>query len=130
MDLRQALAQVSEIRELLARTEVYRGYRSLTVGMSGIVGLVAASIQAMWLPRPTERVDAYLILWVAAATISLFVVGVEIGVRVRQTHLALVRRTTIFAIEQFLPCRCCLALVFLLHVACCPVRSLLRDSGT
>jgi hypothetical protein len=103
MDLRQALVQVSEIREHLARAEVYRGYRSLTVGFTGLVGLAAASIQALWLPRPTEKLESYLALWVAAAVVSLIVVGVEIWYRVRSPDMALVRRTTLFAVEQFLP---------------------------
>ena len=58
MEVRQALAQVSEIREHLARTEVFRGYRSLTVGFSGLVGLTAAAIQASWLPKPTEQIGS------------------------------------------------------------------------
>jgi hypothetical protein len=103
MDLRQALSQVSEIRDHLARTEVYRGYRSLTVGFSGLVGLAAASIQAFWLPQPTDKLEAYLGLWVGAAVINLLVVGAEIWSRVRLPEMALVRRTTIFAVEQFLP---------------------------
>jgi hypothetical protein len=116
MDLRQAIAQVSEIRELLARTEVYRGYRSLTVGFSGCVGFGAASIQAFWLPDPTERVDAYLTLWGAAAAISLVVVAVEIWFRVQRAQMALARRTTMFAMEQFLPCLIAGALLTLIIV--------------
>jgi len=103
MELRQALAQVSEIREQLARTEVFRGYRSLTVGFSGLVGLAAAAIQAIWLPNPTQRLGAYLALWFAAAAINLTVVGIEIWFRARMAKMALTRRTTVFAVEQFLP---------------------------
>jgi hypothetical protein len=103
MELRQALAQVSEIREHLARTEVFRGYRSVTVGFSGLVGLAAATVQAAWLPQPTERVAAYLALWIGAAAINLAVVGVEIWCRARMAGMALTRQTTIFAVEQFLP---------------------------
>ena len=83
MEIRQAIAQVSEIREHLARTEVFRGYRSLTVGFSGLVGLAAAVVQASWLPKPTERLGAYLALWFGAAAINLVVVGVEIWFRAR-----------------------------------------------
>jgi hypothetical protein len=103
MELRQALAQVSEIREHLARTEVFRGYRSLTVGFSGLVGLMAAIVQAALLPQPTESLDAYLTLWIGAAAINLAVVVVEIWSRARTAKLVLTRRTAIFAIEQFLP---------------------------
>src|SRR6478752_4013506 len=103
MELRQALSQVAEIREHLARTEVFRGYRSLTVGFSGLVGLAAAAIQAICLPNPTQRLGAYLALWFAAAAINLTVVGIEIWFRARMAKMALTRRTTVFAVEQFLP---------------------------
>lgn len=103
MEIRQALEQVSEIREQLARTEVFRGYRSVTVGFSGLVGLATAVVQAAWLPKPTERWGAYLALWFGAAAINLVVVGAEIWWRARAARLALTRRTTVFAVEQFLP---------------------------
>ena len=103
LELRQALAQVSEIREHLAHTEVFRGYRSMTVGFSGLVGLTAAAAQAFWLPQPSEKVGAYLALWFAAAAINLIVVGVEIWCRARMAAITLIRRTTAFAVEQFLP---------------------------
>src|SRR4029077_6810084 len=103
MELRQALTQVSEIRAHLARTEVFRGYRSLTVGFSGLVGLTAAAVQATWLRQPTERGGAYLALWIGAAAINVAVVGVEIWFRALRAETSLARRTTIFAVEQFLP---------------------------
>jgi hypothetical protein len=103
MELRQALSQVSDIREHLARTEVFRGYRSLTVGFSGLVGLGAAIAQAFWLPHPTESPKAYLALWIGAAAINVAVVGVEIWSRARVAKMVLTRRTAIFAIEQFVP---------------------------
>jgi hypothetical protein len=103
MELKQALLQVSEIREHLARTEVFRGYRSLTVGFSGIVGLAAAAVQAVWLPGPTERLSAYLALWISAAAINVAVIGAEIWLRACRANSALTRRATIYAIEQFAP---------------------------
>jgi hypothetical protein len=103
MELRQALAEVAEIRAHLARTEVFRGYRSLTVGFTGLVGLAAAVVQAAWLPQPTGRLGAYLALWGGAATINLAVAGVEIWLRVHVAASAVTRRATIFAVEQFLP---------------------------
>ena len=53
MDLSDALDQISEIRAHMARSEVFRGYRSLTVGFSGLAGLATAAVQAIWLPQPT-----------------------------------------------------------------------------
>ena len=103
MELRQALAQVSEIREQLARTEVFRGYRSLTVGFSGLMGLAAASVQAAWLPQPTERLGTYLTLWIGAAAVNVVVVGAEMWSRARMARTELARQTTLFAVEQFMP---------------------------
>ncbi len=103
MELRQALMQVSEIREHLARTEIFRGYRSLTVAFLGLVGLTAAAVQASWLPKPTERLEAYLALWIGAAAINVAVVGVEIWCRSRTARTELARHTTFFAVEQFMP---------------------------
>ncbi len=103
MEIKQALAHVSEIREQLARTEMFRGYRSLTVAFSGLVGVAAAVGQAFWLPRPAERWGTYLALWFGAAAINLVVVGVEICIRAKAANLSLTRRTTVFAVEQFLP---------------------------
>lgn len=103
MELRQALTQLSEIREQLARTEVFRGYRSLTVGFAGLVGLAAAGIQAVWLPKPADRLEAYLALWIGAAAINLAVVGAEMWFRVRTARTELERLAALFAVEQFLP---------------------------
>jgi hypothetical protein len=103
MELRQALAEVAEIREHLARTEQFRGYRSLTVGFTGFVAITAATIQATYLAPPTEHLAAYLALWIGAAALNLAVVSVEIGSRIRRAETAMARRTTILAVEQFLP---------------------------
>ena len=67
MELSDALAQISEIRAHIARTEVFRGYRSLTVGFSGVVAIATAAIQVRLLPDPAAGAGAYLTLWIAAA---------------------------------------------------------------
>jgi hypothetical protein len=103
MEVRQALAQVAEIRAHLARTENFRGYRSATVGFTGLVGLIAAMAQAIWLPEPTEHLPAYLALWFGAAAINLAVVGTEIWTRARGPARDFSRRTSLFAVGQFLP---------------------------
>src|SRR3972149_2140891 len=42
MEYAKALDQISEIHQHLARTEIYRGYRSVPVALSGAVGVLAA----------------------------------------------------------------------------------------
>ena len=78
MELREALIQISEIRDQVARTEVFRGYKSITVGLSGIVALLAAAAQALWIPDPEYQIVSYLILWITAA---VFCVGVTAYLR-------------------------------------------------
>ncbi len=81
MELRRALTQVAEIRAHLARTETFRGYRSATVAFTGVVGIVTAIIQSIWLPRPFEQWDSYLALWIGAAVLNVTFVGIEIWPR-------------------------------------------------
>ena len=52
MELREALRQISDIRRQMARSQVFRGYRSVTVGFSGILGLLAAAFQPLWIASP------------------------------------------------------------------------------
>ena len=42
MELREALSQITQIRQQMAQSEVFRGYRSITVGFSGVLGLLAS----------------------------------------------------------------------------------------
>lgn len=101
MELDKALSQISEIRRQMARGEVFRGYRSATTLFSALVALIACAIHALWLP---ESLNAYLILWLGAAALSLAVVGVEMFIRCRRSDSALQRELTAIAIEQFVPC--------------------------
>lgn len=102
MELRDALTQISEIREQMARVEVFRGYRSVTVAFSGVIAFITAALQPLLAPHPQDRVQPYLILWLSAAVISMVAVGVEMYLRGRRS--ALQARVTMLAVELFLPC--------------------------
>src|SRR5271155_5338683 len=73
MDLREALTQISEIRQQVARTETFRGYRAAPVAFSGVVAWTAALCQYAWMPSPANDPLAYLSLWVGAALLSMVV---------------------------------------------------------
>lgn len=111
MELREALSQVDAIKTQIARVELYRGYRSLTVGITGLLAFVAATVQAIWLPHPARNVDRYVDLWVAVAMAGVVIVGVDLLLRCLRQRSSLVTRGTISAIEQFLPCLVAGALV-------------------
>ena len=54
MELREALAQITEIRAQIAQNETFRGYRSLTVGLTGLAALlVLVPRQSGFLRRKT-----------------------------------------------------------------------------
>ena len=111
MELRDALDQISEIRERMARGQVFRGYRSVTTAFTAVLAVLTSAAQAAWVPRPEKKVDDYLWLWCAAAVLSVLVVGVEMAVRAVRSGSMLDRRMTMLAVDQFVPCLVAGALV-------------------
>ena len=104
MELREALAQIAEIRGQMARTEVFRGYRAAPVAITGILAFAAAGAQFAFVPDPAHNVGAYLGLWLGAAGLSVLVAGAGMVLRDRLAGSSWARRTTWLAVEQFLPC--------------------------
>src|SRR3712207_6418475 len=104
MELHDALAQISEIRLQMARTELFRGYRAVPVAFSGVLAGAAAVVQALWLPEPTANLSAYLTLWIGTALIAALAAGVEMAYRIARTASPLRREMTWLAVSQFLPC--------------------------
>jgi hypothetical protein len=104
MELREALSQITEIRSQMARTETFRGYRSGTVGLSGVLGVAGAAVQAVWIPEPLTNIRAYLMLWGGVALVCVAIWGAEMVLRCRRATLSLTRETTLLAVEQFFPC--------------------------
>ena len=103
MELRDALSQISEIRQLMARSEVYRGYRSLTVGFSGVLALLGAVFQPQFVASPGSDLGPYLIFWIGIAAVSAIVAGTEMWWRTRRTDSARLRQMTRLAVEQIAP---------------------------
>lgn len=104
MQLDEALRQISDIRHQMARSEVFRGYRAATVGISGVLGLLAAALQPLWIASPASQLGLYLGLWIGVAAVSAIVAGVEMLWRLRGAGPGLVRERALLAVEQFLPC--------------------------
>lgn len=103
MELHEALTQISQIRQQVARTETFRGYRALPVAFSGILALSAALAQHYWVPEPLQNVGGYLYLWVGAAVLSLLATGLEMVWHCWYDQSTLTRTTTLLAVGQFLP---------------------------
>ena len=98
MHLDEALRQISDIRHQMARSEVFRGYRSATVGLSGGLGLLAAAVQPRWVASPESELGRYLGLWVGVAALSAIVAGAEMSWRARGAGPGLARERTLLAV--------------------------------
>jgi len=106
MDLHEALAQISEIRQQVARTETFRGYRAAPVAFSGVLAWVVAVVQSIWLPSGSLHGDdlrAYLWLWVGAALLSMAVTGLYMFLHCWRSQLTLTRSHTALALSLFMP---------------------------
>jgi hypothetical protein len=100
MNRDDALSQVQQIREQLARAEAFRVYRAASVSFTGVLAFIGAAIQNRWeLGDPT----GYLILWIVIAAICMVVVTVEMIVRCKVSESMLLRDATIVAARQFVP---------------------------
>ena len=104
MELNDALSQISEIRRQMARSGLFRGYRSVTTAFSGLVAIGAASCQAVLVPMPHRNTRGFLYVWLAAAVISLVAAAAHMIVRCRRSDSPLQKDLTVHAAEQFAPC--------------------------
>ena len=104
MELSDALGRISEIRAQVAQTETFRGFRSVTVGFSGALGIAAAFVQRDLVPLPVADVRPFVNLWVGVAAVSLLVVSAEFIYRLSVEDSPLKRRLTLLAVQQFAPC--------------------------
>jgi hypothetical protein len=100
MELDRALAQVAAIQDQIARSEVYRGYRSVPVAASGVIGLAAAWLQPRGLAADPPAFVAY---WIVIAICAGFVGASEIVYNYIVHDNALARRRTRRVIGRLLP---------------------------
>lgn len=100
-DVGRALEQIAEIHQHLAKSEIYRGWRSVPVACSGLVGIGAAAWQSA-VARPLEP-WSFTMYWLAIGALALMVGCSEIVwhyvVRASETE----RRRSRQVIGQFLP---------------------------
>jgi len=102
-NLDKALADITAIRSQMARGAEFRGYGPVTVATTGFLALGAACLQMFWVPEPASEVLGYLALWIATATLSVILIGVEMVGRSRWIHSGLADEMIEAATEQFIP---------------------------
>ena len=101
MELRDALTQIAEIRQQMARGQLFRGYRAATTAFSGLAAVLTGIIQ--WSLFPATSPKHFVLLWAAAAAVCLAAVGVEMVVRTYRSASQVQRQLTLLAVEQFVP---------------------------
>ena len=74
-DLNRALTDISVIREHLTLNTEFRGYGPATLAATGLLALATAAVQAVWFAEPPTSAHHSLLLWVAAAAMSLAAAG-------------------------------------------------------
>jgi hypothetical protein len=102
-DLNRALTDISVIRGQLARDTEFRGYGPVALAATGLLALVVAGAQSLWLKDPAAQMHLYVWLWVATAAVSLVLIGSETIQRTRRAHGDLAVPMLQSAVEQFLP---------------------------
>lgn len=104
MELREALAQIAEIRQQMSRSEIFRGYRSIPVALTGVLGILAACLQTTFVASPAQQVDRYLLFWIVIAGIGITLPVVQLARRVQLARTGVSRELARLAVEQFAPC--------------------------
>jgi hypothetical protein len=103
IDLHKALSEISAIRGQIARGAEFRGYGPATLTATGVLALLAALVQAHWVPAPQQAILSYLGIWISTAALSLLIIAVETITRARRLHYGLAAQMVQSAAEQFLP---------------------------
>jgi len=102
-DLERALADITAIRSQMARGTQFRGYGPVTVATTGLMALLAATLQALYLPDPTGSKFAWLALWGAMAALAVILTAAEMVARTRRVHGGLADEMLYAAAEQYIP---------------------------
>ena len=102
-DLNKALGDISSIRRQISRSTEFRGYGPATLATTGVIALLAAGAQALWLPDPANHIPAYLSIWIWTAILSAALIGAQMYTRTRRIHSGMADEMIRMAVEQFLP---------------------------
>jgi hypothetical protein len=102
-ELRQALAEINAIRTQVARETQFRGYGPRSTAASGVLAILVASVQSLWLNAWQADARVFLMVWVSTAAVAAGFSAWETYVRTRKVHFGFSREMIQAAIEQFLP---------------------------
>jgi hypothetical protein len=102
-DLHKALGDISNIRRQMAHSTEFRGYGPATLATTGLLALVTAGAQAVWVVDPASRVLTYLAMWTTTAILSAALIVTQMVTRSQRIHSGMADAMIRVAVEQFLP---------------------------
>jgi hypothetical protein len=102
-ELHQALVEISAIRSQVARVTQFRGYGPASIGATGALALLVATVQARWLGNLGHDLATFLAIWVPTAAVSVLFTAIETIDRARRVHCGFAKEMIHNAVEQFLP---------------------------
>lgn len=102
-NLNRALDDIGSIRRQMARSTEFRGYGPATLATTGLMAVLAAGIQALWVPDPANHISTYLSIWIWTAILSAALTGVQMHRRSHRMHSGMSEEMIQMAVEQFLP---------------------------
>src|SRR5947209_17239269 len=91
-ELQRALADINAIRTQMARETQFRGYGPRSTAASGLLALMVASGQVLWLKTHDSIADVFLGVWVCTAAAAAVLSVGETILRTRRMHASLWRQ--------------------------------------
>jgi len=104
MHLQHALLEIAEIRERMASTQVFRGYRAQLAALSGALAIVAAALQDRLVPGPVRDLSRFVQLWSAVAFVATAATAVDLTVRWLRDGSGRERVRILNAVRALVPC--------------------------
>jgi hypothetical protein len=104
MQLQHALLDIAEIRERMASTQVFRGYRAQVAALSGGLACLAAAVQNWILPEPARNLVGYVQLWSSVAAIATVATAIDLVVRWMRDSSGRERVRILNAVRALAPC--------------------------
>ena len=102
-DVKQALADITDIRSQMTASKMFRGFGPAILAVTGLLALGIAGMQSVW-PDVFAPSTPYLLgIWIFAAFVSTLLIGLEMIARSRRHHGGLADSMNNNAIENFLP---------------------------
>lgn len=102
-DYERALADIDDIRNRMAASTVFRGLGPAALAATGGLAVATALAQGALLDAPAARPGLFFSGWIAAAVVSVALIGAEMVVRSRRHHAGLADAMILQAVHQFLP---------------------------